>query len=603
MQNCTKSRQTLLALLERHLALKRPDAGACQSLRTKLQEGHLQVAVLGEFKRGKSSLLNALLGDNLLPVGVIPLTSLAITLSYGLEEGILVRFLDGSTLAVDRSGLAAYATESGNPHNIHKVEEIRVIFPSPLLQDGIHLLDTPGIGSVHSMNSMTARSILPRCDAVLFVLCADQVLSEAELAYLEEAKAYAHSFFFILNKIDYLNPAELQQSLDFLQTHLTAVMGGHVRLYPLSARLAIKGMMEHDATMLAASGIEVFRTELLTFLGEHKVRVLLNSVINTYRRLLNQTYLEIKLEQQAAGIDLPQLDDRIRQFEARKARALGEKKNLYVFVRTEIKRIVQEVLDTSIKECQQDLARELPTQLNTHAETLMAVPMRVFDQELERFSEQCLKMAFASWQREVERCITPEWQNLCKRTAGQMAGLADDLQEYASELMELAIVPQSASPDTLPDHCRYRPFQRELLGLEIISRASVLDWPDKLPNRFHWLKSRVLNWARRATLKRHQNTLEEAIDCHCGRLRYEFLTRLEHAAQDLAEAEWMRIDTVASGLSQALSQGRSRLLLEADIAAQYRQQLEHQVAEIESFTKILVTTHPSQQQCVRSERD
>jgi ribosome biogenesis GTPase A len=111
----------------------------------RLQALVLEVAVVGEFKRGKSSLINALLGRQVLPVGVLPLTAVPTVLERG-EEGLLVEYADGRREQHTLDQLARFATEDANPANTLGVTRVTARLHAPLLDDGVRLVDTPGSG-------------------------------------------------------------------------------------------------------------------------------------------------------------------------------------------------------------------------------------------------------------------------------------------------------------------------------------------------------------------------------------------------------------------------------------------------------------------------
>src|SRR5690606_31127597 len=137
------------------------------------------------FKRGKSTLLNALVGEPVLPVGVVPVTAAVTILRQGEEHGAQVRFADGRTQAVPIPGLAAYVAEDQNPGNVKGVRAVEVFLPSPLLSHGMSLVDTPGLGSVFSSNTAVTREFIPHIDAALVVLGADPPISGEELELVE----------------------------------------------------------------------------------------------------------------------------------------------------------------------------------------------------------------------------------------------------------------------------------------------------------------------------------------------------------------------------------------------------------------------------------
>ena len=132
-------------------------------LSDRLKQGHFRLAVVGQFKRGKSSLLNALLGEPLLPTGILPLTAIPTALRYGDRRCVCITMLDGQrdecSGSTDEiaSFLVRYVTEPENPENRLGVAEVTIEHPAALLAHGVEILDTPGIGSTLLHNTRTAK--------------------------------------------------------------------------------------------------------------------------------------------------------------------------------------------------------------------------------------------------------------------------------------------------------------------------------------------------------------------------------------------------------------------------------------------------------------
>ena len=137
-------------------------------LSSRFSDGRFHLAILGQFKRGKSTLLNALTGEAILPVGVVPLTAVPTFIQYGETPKIRVQYQDGrpadecnGASIAERTGyLAGFVTEEGNPQNRRGVAEVEADLPSPILSGGVVLIDTPGIGSTFRHNTII-RSLLP----------------------------------------------------------------------------------------------------------------------------------------------------------------------------------------------------------------------------------------------------------------------------------------------------------------------------------------------------------------------------------------------------------------------------------------------------------
>ena len=149
----------------------------CEELIEKIENNVFNLVVLGQFKRGKTSLINALLGSEILPTAVVPLTSIATILKYGETFNIKVYFKDGRVIETEPASLTQYVTEKGNPRNEKDVQEVVITYPSSYLKDGVRLIDTPGVGSVYEHNTDVAYQYLPKSDAALFLFSVDQPVS------------------------------------------------------------------------------------------------------------------------------------------------------------------------------------------------------------------------------------------------------------------------------------------------------------------------------------------------------------------------------------------------------------------------------------------
>ena len=191
-------------------------------LRTRFEEGRLRVAVIGQFKRGKSTLLNALLGAPVLPTGVTPVTAIPTFIEASNSAWAMVEFNSGKEPIVTSTAheipavLERHISEAQNPHNQLDVERVAIGVRSDFLDEGIVLVDTPGVGSTFLHNTLTAEAVLTECDAALFVLSADPPITETEVSYLDKVRKLIPKIFFILNKADLLDANEKSVAQRFL---------------------------------------------------------------------------------------------------------------------------------------------------------------------------------------------------------------------------------------------------------------------------------------------------------------------------------------------------------------------------------------------------
>lgn len=186
-----------------------------RNLEDRVRQGLFYVACLGQFKRGKSTLLNALVGERVLPVGVVPITAAITVVRHGETRRALVRFSDGRNLEIGFDLLADFVSEDRNPNNEKGIAAVEVFLPSDLLAQGMCLVDTPGISSVFANNTEVTRAFVPHVDAAIVVLGADPPISADEMALVKQVKDQCSELFFVLGKADRFQDGELREAASF----------------------------------------------------------------------------------------------------------------------------------------------------------------------------------------------------------------------------------------------------------------------------------------------------------------------------------------------------------------------------------------------------
>ncbi|TVQ94851.1 MAG: hypothetical protein EA397_00785 [Deltaproteobacteria bacterium] len=231
-----------LSQLARHAGASALAAEA-DRLAARVREGRFHVACLGQLKRGKSTLINALLGEKVAPVGVVPITS-AVTLFRAGPPSARISTASGEEHEVDPTALEGWVSESANPGNVRGVVRVEVQLASALLAEGLCLIDTPGIGSVFEDHAARTREALPRIDAVLFVIGADPPISGEELALLERAVAEVGAWAVVLNKADRLPADDVRDAITFTERVIEDRLGVRPQVFVVSAVEAEAGEVE-----------------------------------------------------------------------------------------------------------------------------------------------------------------------------------------------------------------------------------------------------------------------------------------------------------------------------------------------------------------------
>ncbi|NIP79433.1 MAG: GTP-binding protein, partial [Gemmatimonadetes bacterium] len=251
-------------LLERLDAALRPfDEGAAEDLRhlerTREQLDQLFLLVVaGEFNSGKSSFINALIGERVLPEGVTPTTD-RITLLRWAEEA--------DEKAVE-------------PFVVHRTH------PAELLRE-LNVVDTPGTNAVIRRHEELTRDFVPRSDLVLFVTSADRPFTETERAFLEHIREWGKKVVVVINKIDILDEdAERSEVRDFVRRNTAELLGREPEVFGVSARRALRALEADDPSLWSASGFDAVQSYLLETLDEEeRVRLKLLNPLNVGLRL------------------------------------------------------------------------------------------------------------------------------------------------------------------------------------------------------------------------------------------------------------------------------------------------------------------------------
>jgi len=215
MESYGELRECLLSMTDRLKRTAGQNIGKLQEIEHKLRDQEFNLVILGQFKRGKSTFINALIGESILPTAIVPLTSVVTILRYGEKVRVVVHYMDGHCEDIELAKLPEFFTERANPRNRKGVKEVEVFYPSDYLKDGVRIIDTPGVGSVYRHNTEVAYSYLPYVDAAIFIVSADPPLSDSEHQFLRDIRSFVGKLFFIQNKIDQVSEADRKESLDF----------------------------------------------------------------------------------------------------------------------------------------------------------------------------------------------------------------------------------------------------------------------------------------------------------------------------------------------------------------------------------------------------
>lgn len=253
-----------------------------KELLRRLAEDRFTVVVAGRFNRGKSSLMNAVLGMDRLPTGVIPLTSVITSVRYGTSERVFLDYY-GSRLRGEAklAELPELVTEKGNPGNIKRIQGAEIQLPAEILRRGFFFVDTPGLGSAIFENSQTTEQFIPEIDVLILVTSYESPLTEDEIRFLRHASMSVRAAFIVVNKHDTASPETRQEILDYVASTAGNVLDGKtIKPFSVSARDGLAAKQANDIEALKASGILAFEEELIRFLTEERSQLFLSAMFD-----------------------------------------------------------------------------------------------------------------------------------------------------------------------------------------------------------------------------------------------------------------------------------------------------------------------------------
>ena len=266
----------------------------CKLLVDKLSNSNMTISVIGQFKRGKSTLSNCILGKNYMPVGIVPITSAVTKVVYG-RQSAEVCFENGEIRPVEIDELSAYISEQENAQNKLGGKEVVIHSESDFLKNGITYVDTPGVGSFHKNNTEVAYDYMKESDAVIFLLSVDSPINQIEIDFLQSTKEYAGKFYFAVNKIDTVSAGDLEAYTGYCAGLLSEIMEtSAIKLMPVSAK--------------TGEGVEALKSAILRDLSASIREIMQESTRKKLIDIIGSALKELQFYRSAMSMPYEELD-------------------------------------------------------------------------------------------------------------------------------------------------------------------------------------------------------------------------------------------------------------------------------------------------------
>ena len=326
-QMVTDVRDNLLKLQDYSEALElSQNMASIKDVLEKSSNDVFSVVVIGEFKRGKSTLINALLEQDVLPTDAMPATATLNRVTYSIKPFARIEYRDGNTEDVEIEKLAEYVTKltEESEQRAATVKMATVYYPTSYCKNNVDIIDTPGLNDDSTMAEVTL-SVLPEIDAALFVIMAQSPFSEYERDFLENKLMSSDlgRILFVVTGIDRLDEEDVDRVLDSIRERINRYVIekakklygedspefevyrqklGTPKVFGLSAKQALKGKVKGDNTLLEVSRFPVFEKELERFLTEDRGAITLQVQVNKILSAANEIIKSIQLREAALAM-------------------------------------------------------------------------------------------------------------------------------------------------------------------------------------------------------------------------------------------------------------------------------------------------------------
>ncbi len=512
-------------------------AEEARELATRVSEGRFYVACIGQFKRGKSTLINALIGEPVLPVGFIPVTAVPTVIRFGQQLRARVRARDASWRDIAVMELGEYVTEEHNPENSKGILGVEVFVPRPLLASGMCLVDTPGLGSVFTGNTAATEAFIPHVDAALVVIGADPPLAGEELALVEAVARHVGDLILVINKADRTTDEERAAAVGFTRKLLEKRLqrpAGPVFEVSAAERLENRGP-ERDWGRLV---------EALGRLVEGSGRNLIRAACERGLERLGEQLQLIVIEERGA-LERP-IEESEKRIAAMKESLTGAERSMrelgYLFMAEQ-----HHLSDTLARRHQAFLASVLPQATRELNEGLQSIPRAFGPSYRRRVTHEAQEVA----RRHVLPWLETEQIEAEKEYRGVARRFVQVGNDFLKKLADAGLREISRMPHALDPEAGFRIRSRFTFHdlIEIAQPASPLRWVADSVLGIVGAHGVIENGSRQF--------LAHLLETNCTRVQSDILNRIEES-RDRLEVEIRKLlHEIRRIADQALTHARA----------------------------------------------
>ena len=431
--------------------------------REKLEKRCFAVGILGEFKRGKSSLINSLLCTEIIPVDILPCTATMNRVTYDMEPHAQLRMQGGTVKSIGLDELTDYVTmlDAEGAARAENIDEAIVYYPCKFCQNGVDIVDTPGLNDNDRMTKIT-EEIIPKLDAVIMVMVPDSPLSQSEADFICQKLMTSDlgRMIFVVNKIDTVSEKNRARVVNVIKERIqqkvlqkveeihgeaseeykdAQKMLGGIQIFPLSAVEALEGKLSGNQSLIDKSGTAAFEQGLTHMLTEDRGALELYIPLNVITESMREMTKLIEFRKNALTLDSTEFKNNqqeiLEQIHNHRNEKENEKKQL-----KQSEANVQEELESQIS----DYYPQLKTELKQCVREISFDPKTVSTKKGQIAARDVINDTIETQMKGSISRLTEKLELKLRDTAGREAAeignftkdLSDTLDTYMSDILK-----------------------------------------------------------------------------------------------------------------------------------------------------------------------
>ncbi len=537
--------QNLIAFRDNSLSIQTDELS---QLKEKLDNEKFYLVVIGLFKRGKSSLVNALVKKEIVPYSVVPLTSVVTMLEYGEDNYAKIFFNDKRVEVCDVESIHEYVTETENPLNKKNVSYVNVFINSDFLKK-VTLVDTPGIGSTFENNTETTYSFVERIDAALFILSADLPISKTEVEFLSELKKTVPKIIFVLNKIDLISDAERKRIISFNEDVLKKILDvDTINILPVSAKLAVEGFQSSDKEIYSRSGLDSLASEIERMLAKDKQDVIAASAKNQFNSLLGKTETLLNIQLKALITPIEELSKNYEEFLGSMEIMKKDKGDFEILINGKVKQL-QEFVTNTLYGFAETLYNNFCDDLNKNSSNFYA-----------KLKSTGIDSVYTEYFKEIEHSFEPLKLKLEKEIVERFHNILTEYSQGSNRFLNELV--KNFSIDSLFEF-------KDLVEVFDLKVITVFYFQyDKSYNPFYlsngFLRDYTLRLFKTKIITRLKENVRRNIDMNTGRVNYDINYKIQESFKKFSFDFNNKIEATLNMLAQIISDTINRKLTAED---------------------------------------